>query len=116
MGHKIDANWNKLNNLAQKTTINIDQLETIRKKMQEITLSLHECWQGTDSNHFITNMSAYLEELKKDTQYLIKWAQLFQKSSLRYHGGVEDGLSKVRQVEEIINHQNPEFEVTVNEQ
>lgn len=97
---KIDVNWDDVSELGKKTAGYVEIFEESRKKMQEIVLSLNECWQGVDADGFRTNMYNYLESLKEDTRYLQEWEVFFKKSSARYNGGIEDGLNRVKNLEE----------------
>lgn len=100
MASKINVNWKEVVDLSQRTDENVTEFENARKKLQEITTSLNECWQGSDADNFRTNMNNYLESLKADTEYLLKWEALFKRSAARYNGGVEDGLNRVKRLEE----------------
>ena len=98
--NKININWKELRNLSNKTEENLIIFENSRKKFQEIIVSIEECWKGIDSNNFIIQTNNYLESLKNDTEYLNKWITLFRRSANRYNGGIDEGLNKVRNVEE----------------
>lgn len=98
--NKININWKELRNLGTKTEENLVLFENSRKKFQEIIFSIEECWKGIDSNNFIIQTNNYLESLKNDTEYLNKWVTLFRRSANRYNGGIDEGLNKVRNIEE----------------
>ncbi len=45
-------------------------------------------------------MNNYLNLLKEDTAYLIDWSMMFDKSSSKYKGHIEDGVKKMKSIEE----------------
>ena len=100
MARKININWEKVRELGTKTKENISEFESARKNIQEITLSLNECWQGKDAENFRLSLFNYLESLKEDTEYLLKWESVLKKSANKYNDGVEEGLQRVRSLEE----------------
>lgn len=99
---KIDVNWRELNDLSERTKINAEEFATEINKLIEITESLSDCWQGIDAENYKITSKAYYEKLKEDKNYLEQWSNLFKTSALKYNGGVEDGLTKVKQVNQTI--------------
>ena len=98
MSKIIKVNWEELNRLSSRTSANAEEFEQIRQRMIQIMSSLQSCWQGGDSTKFINKAITYLEKIKVDSQYLMELGDFYNKSSRKYNGGVEEGLTKVRQV------------------
>jgi len=107
---RVDVNWKEVNELGERTHKNSEEIAVILDKMIEIVDSLPECWQGADSENYITSTKNYFERLKEDKNYLERWSDTFKRSSKRYNGGVEDGLAKIRKVNEEYTLQNPILE------
>ena len=100
MERKINVNWTEVKALGKRTEENVIKFEVARKKFQEIINSLPECWRGIDAENFKTSMNNYLNLLKEDTAYLIEWSMMFDKSSSKYKGHIEDGVKKMKSIEE----------------
>lgn len=96
MSKKININWNELKKLGERTSENVLQFENSRKKLQDVTMSLNECWTGQDADNFRLTMCSYLNSLQEDTVYMADLIRFFDKSSRKYNGGVNDGVSRVR--------------------
>lgn len=100
MARKIDINWKEVREFASRTNENVTEFELARKNLQEITISLNECWQGKDAESFTVSLLNYLDSLKEDTTYLLKWYSCLKRSANRYNSGVEEGLQKVKNLQE----------------
>lgn len=99
MGKRIKVNWKDLYELSLNTNKNAEEFENIRGRIQAIVNSLNTDWQGIDHDNYVVSASKYLEALKKDTDYLYELSDYFNKSALKYNGGVEEGLTRVRNME-----------------
>lgn len=99
---KIDVNWKEVNNLSEKTKKNAAEFAEEINKLIEITESISECWQGIDAENYKITSKAYYEKLKEDKNYLEQWSNVFKKSALKYNGGVEEGLTKVKQTNQTL--------------
>ena len=96
MGRRINVNWAQLQKLSSETRENSEEFEQIRLKMLEVILSIDECWKGPDAQNFIRKAVGYVNGLKKETNKLTEWSEYFNKSAMKYNGGVEDGIRSVR--------------------
>lgn len=100
MSKKISINWRKVTELGTRLDENINEFESARKKIQEIAISLDECWKGRDAENFRVSLFNYLESLKDDYNYLLQWESVFKRSAAKYSDGVEEGLRRVRSLED----------------
>lgn len=107
---KVDVNWKEVSELGERTHKNSEEISVVLEKIIEIIESIPEGWQGADSENYITSTKNYFERLKEDRNYLEKWSNTFKRSSKRYNGGVEDGLTRIRKVNEEYMLPNPILE------
>lgn len=98
MGKVVKVNWVRLKAISNSTIKDADDFENARKKFQEIILSIPECWEGVDSNNFITNCNNFLEELKNDSVYLRMLGEYFDKSSQAYGNTVSKHSEKMKKI------------------
>ena len=102
MGKKIVVNWQKLNNLGNNTAKYAEEFEQIRNNLINITSTINSCWQGIDAENYKITTKAYFESLKEDRNYLEQWSNVFKNSAIKYNGGVEEGLTKVKQTNQTV--------------
>ena len=99
MGKKIMVNWEQLYKLSSNTEKDAEEFEKIRTNIEQIITSINSCWQGIDANQYIKSTTNYFQSLKQDTEYMYSLAKYFSRSASRYSGGVEDSLSRVKNLE-----------------
>lgn len=108
MGRRIKVNWTQVRNLGDRTAKNAEEFEQIRQRMVNSISNIQNCWQGIDANNFITNATNFLDSLKVDGEYLSELSSFFGSASRMYNGGVEDGVTRIRNLRrEIEEEQNP---------
>lgn len=96
MGKKIKVNWTKVRELSNKTNKNSEDFKQVRQRMINIISSLEDCWQGNDTQKFISTTTAFLDELRNEEEYLIELANYYGTASRMYNGGIEDGVTRIR--------------------
>lgn len=103
MGRVIYVDWIELNKIGEKFQEQSIEIKTITDQVKNTLESIDNCWRGIDSNNFKENSKQLIRDLKVESLYLELWYEYLTKSSRRYNGNVEDGLSKLRNIEVLYN-------------
>lgn len=105
MERKIDVNWVELKKIGDNTNDYYVELEEIRNRISEIISSIEECWSGIDAKNFIDNSKGYLNTLDRKLKKMEEWSKYFNRSSLKYSAGVQEGERRIKNVENELQNQ-----------
>lgn len=65
MSNFVDANLDSIDEFVSFLTRKREELSSISSKMKNTLSNLHDGWSGEDYDKFVSNVSDYLDEIKK---------------------------------------------------
>lgn len=72
-----------------------NEFSSLLKSMDEIVTSISGAWNGTDANNFISNASAYINNLKVVETTLLTFGNSVKNHSVKYNNRCADFYSKL---------------------
>ena len=99
MGRTISVNWAELKKSSDKFQEESNEIKDIMNQFNSNFNQIKQCWTGVDADNFVKNCTEVTRLLKLESLYLDVWSEFLSKSSNRYNGNVEDGLSRMNNIE-----------------
>ena len=100
MDRVVNVNWDELNNSKKDFDSQVGEILDIRNELLKTIEMIDNGWCGYDADNYKKNFNEFLKKYYSEAKYLDKWSKYLNKSSNNYSNNVEEGIKKVRNVEE----------------
>lgn len=81
----LKVNYKELENIGTYVESKTVELRNELNDIKNVLSTVETTWQGTDSEVFVANVTAFIEEQKKDSEKLTKLSEMIKVSSKVYH-------------------------------